>query len=190
MAEETNSNKRALLIVLAATVIVVLIIAGYVYFGEKPPVAVGSIVKLDVVPIHSQMRVGEGAQGVQGGLETYDQLIVLAEIQIRNQTNIPLFLHDMWATLAMANGDEQRSLGANKSDFQNAFIAYQQLAPFKQEPLQRDITLQPGQTVQGLVIFHYPITKDQWDARHGFEAVISFVHQKNLVLPWPAAAKK
>ncbi|HVW78188.1 MAG TPA: hypothetical protein VHB45_11300 [Alloacidobacterium sp.] len=189
MAEETNSGKRALLIVLMATIIVVVTIAAYVYVDEKPPVSAGKIVKLDVVPIHSQMRVGEGAQGIQGGMETYDQLIVLAEVEVRNQTNIPLFLHDMWGNLTTSNDNVQRSLGANKSNFRDVFIAYPQLAALKQEPLQRDITLQPGQSVQGLVIFNYPMTKEQWDARHGFEAVISFLHQKNLVLPWPAPGK-
>ena len=189
MEEETNSTKRALLILLVATVIVVVTIAAYVYIDEKPPVSVGKIVTLEVVPLHSQMRVGEGAQGIQGGLETYDQVIILAEVQVRNQASYPLYLHDMWGNLSAANGDEQRSLGANKNDFQSAFIAYPQLAQYKQDPLMRDLILQPGQSVQGLVIFHYPITKDQWDARHGFNAVLSFTNQKNLVLPWPAPAK-
>jgi hypothetical protein len=187
--EEVNSGKRALLIVLVATVIVVVTIAAYVYIDEKPPVAVGKIVKLDVTPIHTEMQVGAGGQGVQGGSDTYDQLLILAQVEVHNQTNIPLFLHDMWSNLTTNNGDEQRSLAANKTDFQSVFIAYPQTASFKQEPLLRDTTLQPGQTVQGLVIFHYPMTKDQWDARHNFEAVVSFAHQKNLVLPWPPSGK-
>ncbi|MGC1300688.1 MAG: hypothetical protein WA869_37135 [Alloacidobacterium sp.] len=189
MTQETNSTKRALLIVLVATVIVVLTIGVYVYIDEKPPVAVGQIVKLDVTPIHTEMRVGAGAQGIQGGMDTYDQLLILAQVQVRNQTNIPLFLHDMWSNLTTSNGDEERSLAAPKNDFRSVFVAYPQTVSLKQEPLLRDITLQPGQSAQGLVIFHYPMTKDQWDARHGFEAVISFAHQKNLVLPWPAPSK-
>lgn len=184
-----DSTKRALLIVLAAAAIVVVAIAIYVYVGEKPPVAAGEIVKLDVVPIHSEMRVGEGAQGVQGGLETYDQVLILADVRVRNQTNIPLFLHDMWGDLENHDGDQQRSLAASKGDFQNAFLAYQQLAPMKQEPLLRDITLQPGQSAEGLMIFHFPMTKDQWDARHSFAAVLSFRHQKELALPWPPVQK-
>jgi len=189
MTEETNSGKRAFLIVLVATILVMLAIGAYVYIGEKPPVAAGQILKLDVTPIHTEMRVGAGAQGVQGGMDTYDQLLIVAQVRIRNQTNIPLFLHDMWSNLVTNNGDEQRSLAANKNDFQSVFIAYPQMAPFKGEPILRDITLQPGQSVQGLIIFHYPMTKDQWDARHSFEAVISFMHQKNLVLSWPPAEK-
>lgn len=185
MTEEMDSGKRTLLIVLVATVAVLLTTAIYVWVGEKPPVAVGQIVKLDVTPIHTEMRVGAGAQGVQGGMDTYDQLLITAEVKVRNQTNIPLFLHDMWSNLSTNNGDQDRSLAANTTDFQSVFIAYPQMASLKQEPLLRDTTIQPGQTAQGLVIFHYPMTKDQWDARHGFEAVFSFTHQKNLVLPWP-----
>jgi hypothetical protein len=189
MTEETSSPKRALLIILAATVIVIATIALYVYIGEKPPVAAGQIVKLDVTPIHTEMRVGAGAQGVQGGMDTYDQLLILAQVQVRNQTNIPLFLHDMWSNITTKDGDQQRSLAANNTDFNSVFIAYPQTAGLKQQPLLRDITLQPGQSAEGLVIFHYPMTKDQWDARQSFEAVVSFTHQKDLVLPWPPKSK-
>jgi len=189
MNEQMNSAKRALLIVLVATVAVVLAIGIYVYIDEKPPVAVGQIVKLDITPIHTEMRVGAGAQGIQGGMDTYDQLLILAQVQVRNQTNYPLYLHDMWSNITTSNGDQQRSLAANKHDFQSVFVAYPQTASLKQEPLLRDITLQPGQSAQGLVIFHYPMTKDQWDARQAFEAVISFANQKNLVLRWPPTGK-
>ena len=184
MPEQANSAKRALVIVLIATVIVVVTIAAYVYIDEKPPVAVGKIVKLDVTPIHTEMKVGAGGQGVQGGTDTYDNLLILAQVQIRNQANIPLFLHDMWSDLTTYNGEEVRSLAANTNDFQSVFIAYPQLASQKQDPLLRDITLQPGQSVQGLVIFHYPMTQDEWYGRKGFQAVISFRHQKNLILPY------
>jgi hypothetical protein len=190
MSEEMDSGKRGFLIVLVATVIIVLAIGVYVYIGEKPPVAAGQIVKLDIVPIHSEMRVGTPGQGTGGGTEMYDQLFVLAQVHIRNQTNIPLFLHDMSGTLITADSGEQRSLNASKIEFQQVFMAYPQLLPYKGQPLQRDITLEPGQSTDGLMIFHYPITKDEWDARKSFAAAISFRYQKELVLPWPVAASK
>jgi hypothetical protein len=189
MTEEMNSGKRSLLIVLGATVAVIVVIALYVYIDEKPPSVVGQIVKLDVTPIHTEMRVGAGAQGLQGGMDTYDQLLITAEVQVRNQAKYPLYLHDMWSNLTNSSGDQQRSLAANKTDFQSVFVAYPQMSQLKQAPLLRDMTLQPGQSAQGLVVFHYPITKDQWDARQRFEAVIDFTNQKSLVLPWPASAK-
>lgn len=180
-----DATKRALLIVLAAAIIVIAIIAGYVFIGEKPPAAAGEIVKLDVVPIHSQLRIGEGAQGLQGGMDTYDQLLVLAQIRIQNQAKLPLFVREISASLELGNGDLLQSTAASKTDFQSAFVAYSQLTPFRGEPLPSDLTLQPGQACEGLVIFHYPVTKEQWDDRHSFHAVVSFQYQKDLLLPWP-----
>src|SRR5271156_5294303 len=121
MNEQMNSAKRALLIVLVATIAVVLAIGIYVYIDENPPVAVGQIVKLDVTPIHTEMRVGAGAQGVQGGMDTYDQLLITAQVQVRSQAKYPLYLHDMWSNLTNNSGDQQRSLAANKIDFQSVF---------------------------------------------------------------------
>ncbi|MBW4043600.1 MAG: hypothetical protein HIU87_01230 [Acidobacteria bacterium] len=177
-----NSVTRAVLIVLAAVVVMSAVIGGYVYINQKPPAAVGQIESVQVSPIHSQMRVGEGAQGVQGGLETYDQLFVFTKVKIHNQGKIPLFLSDMAGTLTMRNGEQQRSLNAGQQDFDKVFVAYPQLASFRAQPVPRDITISPGQTVEGLMLFHYPITPADWDARQGFVVNVSFIHQKNLVL--------
>jgi hypothetical protein len=184
-----DSTRRTLLILLAAVIIVVMVTGLYVYTGEKPSAATGEIVKLEVFPIHSQLRVGEGAKGIEGGMETYDQLLVLAQIRIHNQGKIPLFLRDVSASLDLSNGDSQHSTAASRSDFQNVFVAYPQLASLKEDPLPWDLTLQPGQTVEGLAIFHYPITKQQWDARQSFHGTISFQYQKDLLLPWPPENK-
>jgi hypothetical protein len=184
-----DPTRRTLLIILAAIIIVVVITALYVYTGEKPPAATGQIVSLETFPVHSQLRVGEGAQGIQGGMETYDQLLVLTQVKIHNQANIPLFLRDISANLDLNNGDSQRSSAASRTDFQNVFVAYPQLASFKQNPLPYDLTLQPGQTAEGLVIFHYPVTKDQWDNRRSFHTVISFQYQPDLLLSWPQEKK-
>ena len=188
-AKKVDSTKRTLLIVLAAIVIVVVVTGLYVYTGQKPPAATGEIVNLEIFPVHSQLRVGAGAQGIQGGMETYDQLLVLARIKIHNQAKIPLFVRDVSANLDLNNGDSQHSTAASRSDFQNVFTAYPQLASFKGEPLPWDLTLNPGQTVEGLAVFHYPITKDQWDARRSFHGVISFQYQQDLLLPWPPGKK-
>ena len=82
-------------------------------------------------------------------------------------------------------GEEHRSLAANATDFNRVFVAYPQLVPLKQQPLLRDITIPAGETVEGQLIFNYPITKDQWDLRRSFDVTISFNHQKDLVLPAP-----
>jgi hypothetical protein len=181
MSEETKSASNAWLTVGAAFVIVVLAIAAYVYFNDKPPVHAGQVLSVNVYPIHRDFKAGDSTEGLAGQGDTYDELLVLADVRIENQTTIPLFLHDMWGVVDLQN-EEDRSLAASQSDFTKVFTAYPDLRPLRKDPLQRDLTLQPGQQVEGMMVFNYQISKEQWDARSGMDLTVSFLHQKPLLL--------
>jgi len=93
--------------------------------------------------------------------------------------------------VTLADGTTQRSSGASPSDYHNVFIAYPTLAPKQTSPVLRDTTMTPGQILDGQVIFHYPITGQQWDQRKAFKISVQFLHQKDLELDeTPAAAAK
>ena len=126
-------------------------------------------------------RASANSAGVEGQPDIYDQMIVLADVQIKNQTDIPLFLHDMWGVVHLPDED-QRSLAASGRDFEKVFIAYPDLKQFEKAPLPRDLTLTPGQEVQGMVIYNFPISKEQWASRTGMDLTFSFLHQKPLIL--------
>lgn len=185
MNETLRSTLRTLLIVVAAAAVLAAVIYGYVYVNEKPPAATGHVVKVSVYSIHSQMRLGAATQGLVGGLDTYDQLIVLADVEVRNQSKSPVQVEDMWGDLTPENGDQQRSLGAGKSVFEKVFVAYPQVPRPADPPILRDSVIQPGQSVRGTMIFHYPQTEQQWDKRQHFDVVMSFQNQANLVMRAP-----
>jgi hypothetical protein len=185
MSEDRNSSSNPLLVILAATVLVVLAIGTYVYLGNKPPVHSGQVVSVNIYPIHRETQAGASTEGIGGGTEVYDQLLVLANVKIKNQTDIPLFLHDMSAVLNLPNDETIRSTGAGTTDFQKVFIAYPDLASQKKDPLRRDTTLAPGQEIEGQLIFNYSINKAQWDARTGIDLYFEFLYQKELVLHVP-----
>ncbi|HZD47690.1 MAG TPA: hypothetical protein VE178_02990 [Silvibacterium sp.] len=174
-----------LLRILIAVVILVAVIGAYVYFNEKPPVAVGEVAHLTAYPVH---RVSNGVLAMNPGAakveNTFDEMIVVAEVRLHNQSTGPIFLSDMSALVSLPN-EEHRSLAATVTDYDRVFIAYPELAPMKQQPLLRDITIPAGETVEGQLIFNYPITKEQWDLRRSLDITLSFLHQKDLVLPAP-----
>ena len=114
----------------------------------------------------------------------FDEIIVIADVRLHNQSEGPVFLADMAAMLKLPT-EEDRSLAASTSDFNRVFVAYPALAPMKQQPMLRDITIPAGATVEGQLVFNYPITKEQWDQRQSLNLVLSFTHQKNLVLLAP-----
>jgi hypothetical protein len=184
MAEDSGSSNHAWLTVIAEFVIVVLAIGDYVLINNKPPVSAGQVLNLDIYPIHRDLSTGPSTEGMAGESETYDEVMVFANVRIANQTDIPIFLQDMWAILDLPDGP-QRSTAASQTDFDKVFIAYPDVHQFRRNPVPRDLTLQPGQKTEGLMIFHFDIPKTQWDARNGLELHVSFQHQNSLVIQVP-----
>jgi hypothetical protein len=88
----------------------------------------------------------------------------------------------MWGEVTLPNGDVIQSLAASGEDYRKVFIAYPALEAQKQTPMPRDLTMTPGQEVEGQMIFHYPITQKDWEGRKQFDVVVGFINQKNLVL--------
>lgn len=186
MSDETKSS-NPWLSVGGAIGFMVLVAAGiFVWLYTRPPVHTGQVLSVNIYPIHRELNTGpvngSRTEGVAGQPDIYDELIVLAEVQIKNQTNIPLFLHDMSAVVNLADGDAERSLAASSSDFTKMVVAYPELKPLRKDPLPRDLTLTPGQQVQGMVVYHFPVSKAQWDSHTGMDLTFTFLHQKALVL--------
>ena len=175
------------MIVFAAILIVSAAIGAYVWIGNKPPVHAGEVLAITAYPIHRDLSPAAEMGGLTGQKDTFDEVIVLADVRIKNQADIPLFLHDMSADITLANGDVQHNVAAGHDDFQKVFIAYTDLDAHKGTPIKRDTTLTPGQQIEGQIIFHYPISKDQWNTRSKFDISVDFLHQKSLVLHAPAS---
>ena len=187
MAEESQSSSRMWLIILAAFSIVSIAIGAYFYFDDKPPVSAGQVLSLNVYPIHRDLSSGPSLGGLSGESETYDEVLVFANVRITNQTDIPIFLQDMWAILNLPDGP-QRNGAASQSDFNKVFIAYPAVRQFRKPAMQRDLTIPPGQKFDGLMIFHFDIPKAEWDARNDLEIHVSFQHQNSLVITVPKNA--
>lgn len=167
-----------------AAVLLIAALAVFVYFVRRPPVAAGDVVHVDYYPVHSTIG-GGGEGGMPGQGENYDQLLILARVRVRNQTNIPLFLQDISAKVTMPDGTEQTNVAASTSAADRVFQAFPDLAPLRSTPFDRDATVQPGQSTEGLAIFSFPITKQQWDSRKSATVVVSLIHQNDLPIQFP-----
>jgi hypothetical protein len=182
MSDKDQTGIHPLLTVVAALVIFVSVVGGYVWFNNKPPADAGEVVSVSAYPIHRELSTGSALGGISGGPNVYDELIVIADVRITSKTNEPTSLFEVWGDVTLANGDTQRCLAANATDYHKVFIAYPDLAPQQKSPLPRGATVAPGQQIEGQLIFHYPITKQQWDQKNSFDIDIEFTHQKDLVL--------
>jgi hypothetical protein len=182
MTDRNEAGNHPLATGVAATIIVVCCIAAYVWFNNHGPVHAGQVISVSAYPIHRELSTGSGLGGVNGGANIYDEVIVIVDVKVKSTTKLPLFLHDMYGDVTLPNGDVERSVAASGPDFQKVFVAYPALAGQEKKAVPRDITMTPGQEIEGQMIFHFPITQKDWEARKQFDVVVGFINQKDLVL--------
>lgn len=183
--EPTNFGRLALR-ALIALILTSLIVVIWIRFGRKTPVATGEIARVAIYPVQAKIAGGAaGTPGMQGQDEIVNQLLVFAHVRLRNPNRAPITIVDDWAVVTLPDGSTQRSLGASTADFDKVFQAYPQLAPVRMDALRRDLQIQPGQSVDGMVIFSYPISREQWDSRKSMQVTISFNGAKDVILNAP-----
>ena len=183
--EPTNYRRLALRIV-GALIISSLAVLIWISFERKTPVATGDIARVAIYPVQARISGGNaGTPGQEGQDEIINQLLVFAHVRLHNPNTAPITLEDDWAVVTLPNGETRRSLGASGPDFEKVFQAYPQLAPLRMDPLRRDIQIQPGQSVDGLVVFNYPLSREQWDSRKSMQVTVSFNGAKDVTLTAP-----
>jgi hypothetical protein len=176
---------RIALRVLLAALLVCAVIAAYVLLGQKPPMATGEVARISVFPVHTTIHGGAPGPGMAGQDEVYDQLLVMAHVRVHNQSKEPINVDDAWATVTLPDGETRRSLAASDTDFQRVFAAYPQLGPIRMEPFRRDVTIQPGESVDGMLIFNYPLDEHQWASRKALTVTVSFANARELTMRAP-----
>lgn len=188
MSERSGSGMNPVVAVLAAIVIVGGIVGGYIWATWTGPVHAGKVTALTVYPIHRELSTAAALGGISGGPSVYNELIVVANVRIKSTTKLPLFLHDMWADLTLQDGTSQRCWATDETEYNKVFVAYPKLRSIQTQPVMRSITMKPGQTVDGQMIFHFPVTEKEWKDRKSFRVTVEFLHQNNLVMPATVAA--
>jgi hypothetical protein len=152
-----------------ATVLVTIAIAVYVWVGQKPPVAVGDIEQVWAHPIHTETS-GFDAAGAAMPKESFDQVLVLTKVKLHNQSDKPLFLHQVMTNATLDDG------------FDRLFKFYPELASLKSDSLPNEATINAGQTLEGMFVSSFRLNKQQWDARKNLDFTFAFQFQPNLKL--------
>ena len=185
---EQTSGRFTMALILAICLAFASVTA-YVFYNQKPPVAAGTITRLSEYPIHMALRQsGSREQGLGGGVESEDEVLVLAEVDLRNTWTGPLFLYQEQATLTSPEGEQKQVLASSASETGQAFRFFPQLGRQALPVIPREATLKPGQTLHGLMLFAFPIARAEWEARRGFDVTLGFRWQRPLVLDQPKPA--
>jgi len=178
--EFTKGSSHVVWATIAATVVVTIAIAIYVIAGQKPPAVTGEIVQVWAHPQHTETS-GLDAAGAPMTKESFDQVLVFAQVRLHNQSKIPLFLLNVLTNADLEDGIHS-SYAASQSDYDRVFVAYPEMPVPHGPGLHINLTLDPGQSVDGTFVSSFRLTKQQWDARKKLNFTFAFRYQPSLVL--------
>jgi hypothetical protein len=133
-----------------------------------------SIVRTNIYPTHVVFKSDSILVANQ---RAEDNLYVLTTLRIDDRLHLPLFLKDFTATLTTAEGEEVTTSAIEKQDLENVYTSFPELRPLASEPLLRETMISPGQSAEGMVLLHFPITKEVWDHRRTAVLNVDLYHQ-------------
>lgn len=181
LGEELTKGTSHVVVASVVAVAVVCIAVGlYAILGRTPPAAAGEVEAVWAVPHHTETS-GFDASGARVPGESFDQMLIFAQVKLRNQSSLPLFLNGVTGNVTLADGIHT-SYAASQSGYNDVFVAYNDLNVPRGTPLKSDTTIQPGQTVEGAIVCAFRMNKRDWDARKGFNIGFGFQYQPPLKL--------
>jgi hypothetical protein len=133
-----------------------------------------TITRTIVVPTHT---VFKSDSIVVANQHAEDQLYVLTTLRIDDRLHLPLFLKDFTATLTTAEGEEVSTSAVEKQDLENVYTSFPELKPVATEPLLRETMISPGASAEGMILLHFPVTKEVWDHRRTAVLNVDLYHQ-------------
>ncbi len=140
-----------------------------------------------VYPAHTDFKSDTILVGRDHG---QDDLYVLATLRIDDRLNLPLFLKDFTATLVTAEGEEIHTSAVEKQDIPNLFVTFPALEKLASPPLLRETLIAPGQSAEGMVLLHFPVTEAAWNTRKSAILTVDLYHQGPLAILIPNAGQR
>jgi len=177
----TRGTSHVVIAAIVATVVVGAAIAIYVIAGQKPPVASGQILAVWAHPQHS-VSSGFDASGAPMPKEEVDQVMVFTQVRLKNQTDHALFLENVTTNVTLPDGIHS-SYAANKGDYDRVFVAYPSIPVPHMTPISPlDTEIDPGQSIEGMFLSAFKMSKADWDARKKLDYTFTLRYQPSLEL--------
>jgi hypothetical protein len=167
ITEEFDSPKHTLPDkgpIIIALVLVAIVVAAVVWFFRATPVASGTIDEAFAIDVPGQGTV-----------------LATVQLTLKNITEKPLVLRNINISIQTDKGEFSDDF-SSIANFQRYFQAFPELQQHSIEGLPRELKIPPGSQVSGSVIVSFPISKQEFDARRGLSASVSFHGQPLVVL--------
>ncbi len=191
-------ERRNLLVPIALAVAALSLILFLVLRFTPHTTAAISVKSSAAFPAHT---VFKSDSTVVGARTAQDDLYVLVDLHIDNHLRLPLFLKDFTATFTPSDpsdpsgpsgpaaADPITTSAIEKSDLSNLYTSFPALKALAgrqtDPPLLRETEIGPGQSADGFLILHFPITEAAWNTRKLANLTVDLYHQAPQTIPIP-----
>lgn len=179
----TRGSSHIVWAAVIAAIAVSIAVVAYAMVTKEMPVAAGQVARTTVHFVHHESS-GLDAAGNPMPKEPFDQTLVFTHIQIHNQSKNPLFVRQIMTNMTLDDGIHT-SYAAVPHDYERLFQANPDLAALHGTPLPADMTIVPGQSMEGDIVAAFRLTQVEWNANKGINYTVSLQYQPDLILPGP-----
>jgi len=155
----------------------------FAHFGRTKPDATGTVIRETAYPVQVNAAQPPSDTGMAGTVPQQNETILLVEGRITNIGPKPLTIFDMTADIKL-HGNNNRSFAALPEDIDRVFERFPNLAAMRTKLLTRHQVIQPGQSAEGLMVFNYAWSQQQWSQRKNSHLTISFNNGRSLIVPF------
>jgi hypothetical protein len=193
MTEELDSARWSLppvVPVVVAAAVLAIVLAVYLLSSKQPPTSSGSAVRVVALPMHIESKgsIAPGQEGtIDQNVEKSDSLLVNVALDVKNAIGKPMYIKGIDAKLVTDKG-EFTDHAAPASDYERIVQAYPQLGIAQMKPFQSESSIAANTEQQGLAIFSFPVSREDWDKKKLLQASISFYDHAALVIDATQAA--
>lgn len=171
------------LVMPAVIVIIGLAIAWalFAHFGRSKPIATGTVLQQTAYPV-SLDAPAPADGGTVATTPTQNETILLVRARVTNIGRRPLTIFDLASDIKL-DGNNNQSSAAMPEDVDRLFERFPDLAAARTPLLTRHQVIQPGQSAEGLMVFNYAWTPQQWAQHKDGHVAVSFENGASLILP-------
>lgn len=179
----SQSERRNYLVPVLVGLVLAGIAGAAIYFFTPHRIGQVSVTRTTVVPIRTVYKgsqLGSGGDMKVLGDQAQDDLYVLVSVRIEDDLKLPIFIKDLTATMTAPDGGELTSSAVQTPDLETLYTTYPKLKASAGAPLLRETQIQPGATVEGTVVLHFPVPQSAWDGRSGATITVDTYYQGPL----------
>jgi hypothetical protein len=180
------SRSKLPAISIAAAVLIVAA-GAFFYFSSSKPAEI-TVTRVQVYAAHIEMKAmkGNGAHIIGAAPSVDNDLYIVLTVKLTDKDRAPLFIRDETAVLTAPDHSILESSAIQKGELANLYTSFPQLQALASAPLARDTEVAPGQTVEGMVLLHFPgATETNWHPRESATLTLDFFHQPSQTVTIP-----